>query len=58
MDLKKAGSKKQGHCYLEKEEAAWLLLFLNTNDPVFCTLLFATHFLNLTFFRVTNQPMS
>ena len=34
MDLKKAGSKKQGHCYSKREEAAWSLLF-------FCTLLFA-----------------
>jgi hypothetical protein len=35
MDLKKAGSKKQGHCYSKREEAAWPLLFLNKNDPVF-----------------------
>jgi hypothetical protein len=32
--LQKAGCKRQG------------LLFLNNNDPVFCTLLFATHILN------------
>jgi hypothetical protein len=43
MDLKKAGSKKQGHCYSKREEAAWPLLFLNKNDPIF--------------FRVTNRPM-
>ena len=41
MDLKKAGSKKQGHCYSKREEAAWPLLFLNNNDPVFCNLLFS-----------------
>ena len=54
MDLKKAGSKKQGHCYSKRKEAAWPLLFLNNNDLVFCTLLFATHILDLIFFRVTN----
>ena len=27
MDLKKAGCKKQGHCYSKREEAAWPLLF-------------------------------
>ena len=43
MDLKKAGSKKQGHCYSKREKAAWPLLFLNNNDPVFCTLLFQGH---------------
>ena len=29
------GFKKQGHCYSKREEAAWLLHFLNKNDPVF-----------------------
>jgi hypothetical protein len=32
MDLEKAGSKKQGHFYSKREEAAWPLLFLNNND--------------------------
>ena len=41
MDYKKQGTKKQGYCYSKREEAAWSLFFLN--DPVFCTLLFATH---------------
>ena len=45
--LQKAGCKKQGHCYSKREEAAWPLLFLNKNDPVFCTLLLATHILDL-----------
>ena len=37
--LQKAGCKKQGRCY--PEAAAWPLLFLNYNDPVFfCTLFF------------------
>ena len=51
MDLKKAGSKKQGHCYSKREEAAWLLLFLNNNDTVFCNLLFQVHILDLIFFK-------
>ena len=51
MDLKKAGCKKQGHCYSKREEAAWSFLFLNNNDPGFCTLLFATHILD-PFFKV------
>ena len=33
--IQKAGCKKQGHCYSKREEAAWPLLFLNNNDPVF-----------------------
>ena len=45
MGCKKQDAKK-GHCYSKREEAAWLLLFLNNNDPVFCTLLFATHILD------------
>ena len=32
---KKQGAKNQGHCYSKREEAAWSLLFLNNNDPVF-----------------------
>jgi hypothetical protein len=35
--LQKAGCKKPGHCYSREEEAAWPL-FLNNNEPVFCTL--------------------
>ena len=27
--------KNQGHCYSKREEAAWSLLFLNNNDPIF-----------------------
>jgi hypothetical protein len=44
MGFKNQGAKKRG-------EAAWSLLFLNTNGPVFCTLLFATHILSLFFFQ-------
>ena len=33
--FKKQGAKNQGHCYSKREEAAWSLLFLNNNDPVF-----------------------
>ena len=47
MGCKKQGAKKQGHCYSKREESAWPLLFLNKNNPVFCTLLFATHILDL-----------
>ena len=35
MGCEKQGVKKQGHCYSKREEAAWHLLFLNNNDPVF-----------------------
>ena len=45
------GCKKRGHCYSKRKEAAWPLLFLNNNDPVFCTLFFATHILDLIFFQ-------
>ena len=55
--VQKAGCKKQGHCYSKREEAAALFSFLNNNDPVFCTLLFASHIFDLIFFRVTNRPM-
>ena len=41
------GCKKQGHCYSKREDARLPLRFLNINDPVFCTLLFATHILDL-----------
>ena len=55
MDLKEAGCKKQGHCYSKREEAAWPLLFLNNNDLVFCTLLFAPHILNPVIFKVPDS---
>ena len=48
--VQRAGCKKQGHCYSKREEAACSFLFLNNNDPVFCTLLFAPHILDLIFF--------
>ena len=57
MDLKKAGSKKQGNYYSKREEAAWPLLFLNNNDPVFSPSYFQVHILDLIFFRITNRPM-
>ena len=37
----KSRVQKQGHCYSKKEEARLPLLFLNNNDPVFCTQLFS-----------------
>ena len=49
MGCKMQGAKKQGLCYSKREEAARPLLFLNNNDPVFCTMLFATHILDLSF---------
>ena len=49
--MQKAGCKKQGHCYSKREDISMPLLFLNNNDPVFCTLLFATHIVDL-FFKV------
>ena len=36
MDLKKAGCKKQGHCYSKRDKARLPVLFLNNVDPVFC----------------------
>ena len=53
MGCKKQGAKNQGQSYSKREEAAWSLLFLNSNDPVFLH----PAFCNLIFFRVTNQPM-
>ena len=50
MYLKKAGSKKQGNYYSKREEAAWPLLFLNNNDPVFFTLLFSGPYFGHDFF--------
>ena len=35
IGCKKQGAKKPDHCYSEIEEAAWSLLFLNNNNPVF-----------------------
>ena len=45
--LQKAGCKKQGHYYSRREYVRLPLLCLNINDPVFCTLLLATHILDL-----------
>ena len=41
MDLKKAGCKKQGHCYSKKPRP---LLFLNNNDSVFSGRCFKPYF--------------
>ena len=43
---KKQVAKKRGHCNSKREEVAWSFLFLNNNDPVLCTLHFATHILD------------
>ena len=51
MGWKKQGAKKQDHCYSKREEARLLLLFLNNNDFVFCTLLFASYILNPIFLK-------
>ena len=48
--MQKAGCKKQGHCHSKREEAAWPLLFLNNNDPVFCTLRFSGPYFGPDFF--------
>ena len=55
MDLKKAGCKKQGHCYSKREEARLPLLFLNNNDPVFCNLLFSGPYVFWTWFFSGSQ---
>ena len=52
MNLKKAGCKEQGHCYSKREEASLPLLFLNKNDPVFCSLLFSDPYFGPDFFKV------
>ena len=44
MGCKKQGAKKQGHCYSKREEARLPLLFLNNNDPGFCTPYFGPDF--------------
>ena len=44
MNLKKAGCKKQGHCYSKRDKARLPVLFLNNIDPVFCNLLFSAYF--------------
>ena len=46
MSCKKQGAKT-GSVYSIREDARLPLLFLSNNDPVFCTLLFATHILDL-----------
>ena len=55
MGCKNQGAKNR--VIVIQKEAAWPLFFLDNNDPVFCTLLFATRILDLIFFRVTNRPM-
>ena len=61
--LKKSGPKyepeksreqKTGTLLFKKEEAAWPLLFLNQNDPVFSPCFIQVHVLDLIFFRATN----
>ena len=49
MGYKTQGAKKQGHCYSKREEARLSLQHLSNNDPVFCTMLFATNILDLYF---------
>ena len=51
MNLKKAGRKKQGQFYSKWEEAAWPLLFLNNNDPVFCNQLLSGPYFGPDFFQ-------
>ena len=45
----KSKVQKTGPLLSKIEEAALPLLFLNNEDPVFCTLIFATHILDLFF---------
>jgi hypothetical protein len=57
--LKKAGSKKQVHCYSKRKEAAWSFLFLNNNDPgFFATFFFQVHMLDLIFSGSQTDPFS
>ena len=46
---------KQGNFYSKREEAAWLLLFLNNNDPVFFTLLLSGPYFEPDFFQGYKQ---
>ena len=45
---KKVGCKKQVAIKIvivtKKKDAAWPFLFMNNNEPVFCTLFFSTYF--------------
>jgi hypothetical protein len=49
------GCKKTRFIVIQKEKRP--LLFLNNNEPVFCTLLFAPHMLDPIFFKVSNRSM-
>ena len=66
VTLKKSGPKygpeksrvqKMGSLLFKKEETAWPLLFLNNNDPVFCTLRFSGPYFGPDFFKATNGRM-
>ena len=51
MDLKKAGCKKQGHCYSKRKKAMLPLLFLINTDPVFWAQLFPGPYFGPDFFQ-------
>ena len=52
MDLKKKGSKKQGHCYSKREKAGLPLFFLDNSYPIFLNpAFFQAHILDLIFFK-------
>ena len=51
MDLKKSREQKTGTLLFKKRRGRWLLLFLNNNDPVFCTLLFSGPYFGPDFFK-------
>ena len=49
--VSKSRVKKTRSLLFKKRRGSCPLLFLNNNDPVFCTLLFASHIFDLIFFQ-------
>ena len=54
MDLKKQGAKNRVSVIQKAEKARLPLIFLNNNDPVFCSLLFSVPYFEPDFFKVPN----
>ena len=60
MGCKKGVQKKEAHCYLKREEAAWPILFLKTMAlffaPCFLKPIFWTNFLKVPDPKKTIRP--
>ena len=57
MGFKKQNAKNRVIVIQKEKRQPGLFSFWITMTLLFCTLLFATHILELIFFRVTNRPM-